>query len=301
MLRHKAIGCAIRVYRRTPLYPRCGAALASVLARVQRGDKSTPSEHTVNGFRMCLYRDQVIDSQLYYTGSFEPDAEQTIRELVGSDDVAIDVGANIGYLTLHLARQVGKGGRVFAFEPIDETFRRLTTNVGLNDLPQVTPVQSGVSDTVAEDVPVEIESSYRLDGKGEPNKQTIRVTTIDDFVQAQGLDRLDFLKIDTDGMEMRILRGAQKSIERFGPSILTECGPEDLRQAGSSADEMIDLLESWGYRFYHPGSLAEDDGLRARLKKLHGGNSLNLVAMSRSRNASSPQAEPTRHEPASRA
>lgn len=285
MLRQKTIGLAIKVYRHTPLYPRCGAAFASILARVQKSDLSTPSEHTVGGFKMCLYRDQVIDSQLYYTGSFEPDAEQTIEKLVGKDDVAIDIGANIGYLTLHLARQVGKGGRVFAFEPIDETFRRLTTNVGLNDLPQVTPVQSGVSDTVAQDVPVEIESSYRLDGKSEPHKQTIRVTTIDDFVEGQGLDRLDFLKIDTDGMEMRILRGAQKSIERFGPSILTECGPEDLRQAGSSAGEMIDLLEAWGYQFYHPGSLAPDNNLRARLQKLHEGTSLNLVARSKTRAA----------------
>ena len=78
MLLHTGIGLAIRVYRKTPLYPRCGAALASVLARVQPDKNTTPIEHTVNGFRMRLWRDQVIDSQLYYTGSFEPDPVQLI-------------------------------------------------------------------------------------------------------------------------------------------------------------------------------------------------------------------------------
>lgn len=273
------IGLAIRVYRKTPLYPRCGAALASILARVQSVGQATPIEHTVGDFRMRLYLDQVIDSQIYYTGSFDPDAERTIHRLVKEDDVVFDVGANVGYLTLHLAKQVCRQGRVFAFEPIDETFGRLTTNIALNDLPQVMPIQAGVSDTTLEQVSVTINNSYRLDGQGKTREQRIRFTTIDDFVQSQGLNRLDFVKIDTDGMEVRVLQGGQQSLKRFVPSILTECGPGDLRKAGSTADTLIDMLDALGYQFYSPGTLAPMRNLSGRLKKLRGNTSLNVVAI----------------------
>ena len=283
MLLHTGIGLAIRVYRKTPLYPRFGATLASALARVQPAGKATPIEHTVGAFRMQLYRDQVIDSQLYYTGSFEPDAEQTIQRLVREGDVVVDIGANIGYLTLHLARQTGRQGQVFAFEPIDETFGRLTTNLGLNDLPQVTPIQAGVSDTSSDGISFTINSSYRLDGQGKTCEQRIRLTTIDDFAEAQNLSRLDFIKIDTDGMEVRVFKGAQRSLQRFCPSILTECCPGYLREAGSSADAMINMLESLGYEFYNPGTLTPIRKLSDRLKKLHGYTSLNLVAIHKER------------------
>jgi len=283
MLLHTSIGLAIRVYRKTPLYPRMGAALASVLARVQPAGKAAPIEHTVGGFRMRLWRDQVIDSQLYYTGSFEPDAERTIRRLVREGDVVVDIGANIGYLTLHLARQVGVQGQVFAFEPVDQTFGRLTTNIRLNDLPQVTPIQAGVSDTTSQEVSVTIDSSYRLDGRNETCEQRIGLTTLDDFVETQGLNRLNFVKIDTDGMEVRVLQGAQRSLERFRPSILTECGPRDLREAGSSADALIGMLESLGYQFYNPGTLTPIRNLNSRLEKLRDNTSLNLVAIHKDR------------------
>lgn len=283
MLLRTGIGLAIRVYRKTPLYPGFGAALASLLGRAQPSGDAAPVECSVDGFRMRLFRDRVIDSQLYYTGSFEPDTERTIRKLVRAGDVVADVGANIGYLTLHLARRVGASGRVYAFEPADETFDRLTTNLGLNNLPQVVPVRAGVSDTPSEGVSVTIQSTYRLDGRDEGVEQRIRLTTIDDLVEEEGLTRLDFLKIDTDGMEVNVLRGARRSLERFRPSILTECGPSDLLNAGTSAGVLIGSLESLGYAFYRPGSLRPVRGLDRRLKKLKDGTSMNLVAVHKER------------------
>jgi predicted methyltransferase len=66
----------------------------------------------------------VIDSQLYYAGTFDPESIQVMRALVHSGDTVVDVGANIGWFTLHLAEQVGSTGSVLALEPVPPTVSR---------------------------------------------------------------------------------------------------------------------------------------------------------------------------------
>jgi len=140
-LKKSMIGVMIRIYRRTPLYPAWGGRLAAVLARFNRLTAGSTFVHDTGRFRLHIDLDQIIDSQIYYAGTFEPNTVATIEHLLKPGSVAIDVGANIGYLTMVMADRVGAGGRVVAFEPTPWAYARLADNLGLNDMPQVKPVR----------------------------------------------------------------------------------------------------------------------------------------------------------------
>src|SRR4051812_23595996 len=80
-------------------------------------------------FRMRLDTSQHIDTELLYRGTFEPDTILALRRITPNGGVAVDVGANIGWITLNLASMVGPSGCVFAYEPSDWSFDRLCKNI----------------------------------------------------------------------------------------------------------------------------------------------------------------------------
>lgn len=123
------IGFAINLYRRTPLYPHLGHGLARMLSAVQRAYRGGMFVHDTGPFRINIDLEQRIDAKVYYTGTWEPETVQTIDRLLTRDGVAVDIGANIGYLTLVMASRTGKSGRVIAFEPTSWTYGRLRANI----------------------------------------------------------------------------------------------------------------------------------------------------------------------------
>ena len=83
---------------------------------------------------------------------------------------------------------------------------------------------------------------------GSYHHQEVPVTTIDLFVADEGLQRLDFIKMDVEGLEMRILKGGAQTIARHRPVMLVELVDQQLSQAGDSLEAAWELLESWRYR-----------------------------------------------------
>jgi FkbM family methyltransferase len=101
---------------------------------------------TAYGYRMELHLHDWVDQHIYATGSYEDDTGRVIAALVGPGDCAIDLGANIGYFTLLLARRVGPAGRVIAFEPAPATRLRLRRNLQLNAVANVEVREEAISD-----------------------------------------------------------------------------------------------------------------------------------------------------------
>jgi len=244
MFRH-GIGLAMRIYRASPLYPRLGRSLAKVLSWVA---PKKAVQATVNGIRFELDLREVIDSSLYYSGTFEPHAEAIMASVVATGGVVIDVGANIGYHTFALARTVGPTGNVTAIEPTTLAFEKLERNLALNDFPNVRLIRCGLSDRDEGDVQVEFQSSFRLDGKPDLRKETVRLVTLDSLVKELGLTRLDFIKIDVDGYEAKVFAGAKETLTRFRPIIFFEFGPGLIRDAGSVPETLLELLFGLGYQ-----------------------------------------------------
>lgn len=280
-LTQRLIGLAIRVYRRTPLYPSWGATFARWLHRIQGRRRAGAFVHDVGPGRMRLDLSRVIDAQLYYTGSFEPESEAVIRALVRPGDVAFDIGANVGYLTLHLARAVGPAGRVFAFEPTRDAHARLVDNLALNPELPVTAERLALGEATATGVPATIESAYRLDGGAERAKETIDIITLDEYAGRHGLTRLDFVKLDTDGHELAVLRGGERTLARLRPRLFVEIAPDHLTRSGASVGEVLERLKSWNYEFLQADTLQPFTDLLGTLRRIAPDMSLNLVAVPR--------------------
>ncbi|HEY8279099.1 MAG TPA: FkbM family methyltransferase [Bdellovibrionota bacterium] len=163
------------------------------------------------------------------SGMYEKDTTQIIRRLVKRDAICLDIGANVGAITLALADTVGTGGKVLAFEPGPTFFSRLERNISENpDMKNRVVLQnvalSGKSGTIQWQLSDTGSTATTSPDGMSPHSPTIDVTAVrmDDLPLIRELPRLDFIKIDVDGLEFEILRGGRSVLERHKPIIYTE-------------------------------------------------------------------------------
>lgn len=126
-----------------------------------------------------------------------------------SGDVVFDVGVCMGAFSVLAGLAVGEAGRVYAFELLQECASLLKANIALNGLRNVTVVEKALGDSLTT---VRMEGITIVDGKG-----NIPVTTLDAFVRENGIERIDFLKMDVEGFERKVLLGGRESLRRFQP------------------------------------------------------------------------------------
>lgn len=215
-----------------------------------------------NGVDWDLDLDEGIDLSIYVLGAYEPSLLHAYTRVIHAGDVVFDIGANIGAHTLHFARLVGPTGRVFAFEPTDYAAAKIRLNLSIN------PELNGrvifeqrflVADRT-EILPTSIASRWPLasehhdldvDHQGKPETLANAVgITADDFCAVEGLNRLDFVKIDVDGHEYPVLRGFRRSLERFRPLILIELAPFVFKDAKASEfDDFVHFIADLDYQF----------------------------------------------------
>jgi FkbM family methyltransferase len=177
--------------------------------------------------------------------------------------VGIDIGAHKGAYSFWMARAVGRGGRVLAFEP-QETLARTTAHaLRALRLRQVELVHAAVSDRCGPaKINVRSRSSHGASmeemhtGLGPVEEREVDLITVDEAVRRRGLTRVDFVKIDVEGHEMAVLRGAADTLRRLGPAVLVELesrhhGGEDPVRAAAA------LMAAHGYRghFYAPAGM----------------------------------------------
>ena len=267
----------MRLYRSSPLHPALGAHLARLLGWVT-APLPSPQIRVVDGLRWELDLREVIDSSLFFSGSFEPRAERAIARHLGADMTAIDVGANVGYHALRMARQVGPSGQVIAIEPAPGAVARLRRNLALNDLPNVTIVVAALGDRDIENATLQLQSSYPLSGRGGPEAVCARVARLDSLVLERRLERVDFIKIDVDGQEAQVLRGALGTLRRFHPPVLFELTPTAVAAGGESVEALFGALLDLGYSVSDEGGTRWHDPAR-EARRLRRGAGCNLLAL----------------------
>lgn len=162
-----------------------------------------------------------------------------------------DVGANIGEVTLNLARLTGTTGRVHSFEPDEVAFARLNRNVELNGRPaNIFINRLGLGDR-SEELILQQEVDFNRGGsrihRHLREGQRIRIGTLDAYAGEKQVERFDLVKIDVEGYELRVLRGAEHLIHRCKPVLFVELDDQNLRSQGNSAVELVSFLESMGY------------------------------------------------------
>jgi FkbM family methyltransferase len=191
------------------------------------------------------------------SGSYEPETQNVIDRLVRPGFTCVDIGANVGAITLKLADIVGPTGRVEAFEPGPQYFERLRKNISLNPSlgARVGLHQVGLSDRPGklkwQASRIYIGTASMYPGVHDPAAPTLElpVERLDDYEPIQKLERVDFMKLDVDGLEREILRGGEGLLRRHRPTLYVETTlwNEEMRQAASDIER---FLLGLGYELY---------------------------------------------------
>ncbi|MCP4755638.1 MAG: FkbM family methyltransferase [Proteobacteria bacterium] len=185
---------------------------------------------------------QIIQKQIW-----EPYETALVVENLKEGDVFLDVGANIGYYSVVASHLVGENGKVVAYEPDESNYHLLVENIKLNRLTNVESFRAALSDTDENGFIYHCDDNlgdHRIYDTGDQReKAEIRIVDANQHV-SKSSRHLDFIKIDTQGSETRIIKGLE-SLIRFNQEHLTmiiEYWPYGLRKAGSSGDELTELL-----------------------------------------------------------
>lgn len=188
------------------------------------------------------------------SGVYDPQTVAVIDRFVKPGDFCLDVGANVGAISLALARRVGLTGKVFAFEPGPELFRRLLRNLELNPALKsvVSALNLGLSDKEGNLFWTEDRHNPGNAGcLGESSGKPVAGTTIDRFFRDHTLHRLDFVKVDVEGMEYEVLQGGLETWKTFRPILYFETlkGFEDYRDLPLFT-WIESMLADIGYQLY---------------------------------------------------
>jgi len=185
--------------------------------------------------------------------------------------VAVDVGANVGFHTLLMARCVGPTGRVHAIEPEPRNFKLLTRAVEEAGHRQVRLHQAAAARTAGR-VPLYVAADnrgdHRLTPAAEPRSQTtVTTVALDDLLAEEA--RVDLIKIDVQGAEVEVLAGLVRALARRpAPQLLCELSPDLLERAGADADAFFTPLRRAGlapHRLERDGTplpISEDEAWR---------------------------------------
>lgn len=221
--------------------------------------------------KMISEGDEWVPNQVFWRGwdGYEKGSPTVFYNLAERASVVFDVGAHVGFYSL-LAALANPQSRVFAFEPVEATHKRLCTNVSLNGLEGIVQPHKAALGEV--DGPVRF---YRPEGSipcsagmcadfykpWEESFFPIEVRSIrgDTFVEENEIKHLDLMKLDTESTEAQVLRGMANTIERDRPAILCE-----VLSGHGLEPELESFLLPLGYRFY----LLKTDGpeLRAHIE-----------------------------------
>lgn len=203
-----------------------------------------------------LDRASYISSAIYWGGYHSLPTVRFLRNFLQPEMTFADIGANIGEITLVAAKRLTLG-KVLAFEPMPAIFALLSRNVALNNFACVTLHNIGLYDRDAER-PLYSKRDHThgttnhgvsslFSTRADRQECSVPLLRFDDVAEASGLERLDIIKIDVEGAEMMVLRGAAASIRRFRPVMIVEISATNFQRAGYSAAEFFQYLHSIGY------------------------------------------------------
>lgn len=211
-----------------------------------------------------------VSSIMVRHGSFEDVELRLCLSNLATDSVFFDVGANVGLYSIAVARQF-PAARIHAFEPVASTASAFRQNLAKNELnsENITLNELALSDAPGEAyITSEFHSSnYITTSDSKYDKTLIRCTTLDDYVRDRNVDRLDFVKIDVEGHELRVIKGAEETLTRLRPKVLAELNKSEFRfydRKVTDDSEFIALMGELGYAYW----VIDDDGRVVSMKDI---------------------------------
>lgn len=205
--------------------------------------------------RSALFTRQIRD------GEYEPKLTAACLKYLEPDRDVLDIGANIGFYSVFFAKKL-KTGRVLSVEPTGKALGRLKKNLLLNEVSGRVKIFEGVVSDRSGTVEIKtIAGKEEYSSIGEMAHPSIASTkwqtenvasiTMADLVEREHLDP-GFIKVDTEGVEHLVFRGAKSVLHRFRPIIVSELSDYLLNRNGTSSQEVIRLIQECDYDIYDP-------------------------------------------------
>jgi len=196
-----------------------------------------------SGYRICVSPNEHLG---YLLGTAESHLQRAIRKYVAAGDMVYDIGANLGYVSLSLAKRVGPNGHVVAFEPVPRNIELFRRNIELNGLRNISLIDCAASDKAGEAVirlAENLATASMVWHRNNPAAAefSIKTVAVDDLVAAGDLAHPAFVKIDVEGAEGSVLLGMRSTLAAAKPVLFVECSDAGRETAWN-------LLQDLGYR-----------------------------------------------------
>jgi FkbM family methyltransferase len=194
--------------------------------------------------------------RILFAGNFEKAEIQYIIESLNPGDTFLDIGANGGIFTVIAANKVGVKGHVYAFEPGLRELEILRRNIEINNLKNVTVIESAVGDAtgktrfaISQDGAMNSLAENSHPGQKIESWQEVQITTLDDFLKSAEINRVDFIKIDVEGAEKLVIEGATNLLcSQDKLTILFEASDYNSLAFGYSTKDLITKIQSKGFQ-----------------------------------------------------
>jgi FkbM family methyltransferase len=201
-----------------------------------------------------------IESKTFWRGYYSLEELLVLEKLLRPSDIFFDIGANTGEFTLFAAKRL-QSGQVYAFEPASHMYNKLSMHAERNSLSHVHLFKLALADSEGETLlyspTINFSDGSVHNGIGSlfsgrfrqstEHQEVIRLTTLDRFVQEHGVPHIDLMKIDVEGAELQVLRGAEQVIRRSLPRIIIEIDKRNIQRSGYDTRDIIRFLHEIAY------------------------------------------------------
>lgn len=223
----------------------------------------TVRNFTINGINYSLDLSDTVGHSNYF--AIADAGHEVLYSMVKPGMNIIDIGANVGSTTLNFARLTGKKGNVYSFEPDTINHSRAAKNIALNNFSNIRLYNLGLG------CQKETANQYNVNetnrgmlrilvnepAKENFSKTTIQIDTLDNVASERNFLPAALIKIDVEGYELNVLKGAENILRSQKPVLFIELDDENLKEHGASASELVSFLTDRGYHVVNAADRSE--------------------------------------------
>jgi FkbM family methyltransferase len=213
-----------------------------------------------DGIKYEIDLSEGIELSMYLFGNFQKHILANKHYKIKQDDVIFDIGTNIGLMTLQFAKLV-PNGKVYSFEPTHYAIGRLRSNLALNPelAKRVQIINSFVSERSSDSPEIVAFASWKVSGERSDKDHPVHLGTpmpaegvpsvsLDDFTRLNAIEKINFIKIDTDGHEYEVFKGGKETIGKYRPHIIFEIGLYVMDEKKIAFDFYFNYFKDLNYK-----------------------------------------------------
>ena len=245
----------LKVYTLLPNFRGKNFLGQKLLKLINPKKKILQKQRMLAGFQLQLDLRDRMQSVIFMKRCHEPETEVIFKEVAKSCQVFFDVGANIGYFSF-LVKQLSPRAQIYSFEPLPQNIDAFKINRDINQFSLMELNEVCIADEEGETeflIPPPAESGWgRMAHRDLFSGKKIKrpVITLDGFCRRRNISRVDLIKIDVEGYEFKVLKGAMEMIEKYRPKVCIELNEPCLLDTGTSGEEIFNYFKKRNYQMY---------------------------------------------------